>query len=230
MKPGEETQAALQQRIGYVFRNRDLLRTALTHGSAASATRASYQRFEFLGDRVLGLVVAEMLIGEYPKAAEGELSHRLGELVRKETCAEVATAIDLGGAIRLGGSRSPRTSLLTINVLGDACEALIGAIYLDSGLEAAQKFITDNWRERMRTSPGQRRNPKAALQEWAQSKGLPVPSYAILARTGPDHEPMFEVEAKVTTLAPSRGAGRTRREAEYAAAGALLIRERVWKD
>lgn len=230
MKPGDAVRADLERRIDYTFRRGELLRTALTHGSAATPTRSSYQRLEFLGDRVLGLIVAEMLVEEYPKATEGELSHRLGELVRKETCAEVATAVDLGSAIRLGGSRSPRSALLTINVLGDACEALIGAIYLDGGLEAARAFVESHWQERMRAAPGARRNPKAALQEWAQTRGLPVPSYAIVTKRGPDHEPHFEVEVSVQGLSPASGEGKTRRDAEFAAATAILLRERVWKD
>jgi ribonuclease III len=230
MKSGSDAAlAAVERRIGYTFDKSALLRTALTHASAASPSRGSYQRFEFLGDRVLGLVISEMLIEMYPRATEGELSHRLAELVRKEACAEVAAKLDLGGGVTFGGSRAQRTSLLTINVLGDVCEAVIGAIYLDGGLEAARTFIGDNWREKILAWPGLHRNAKVTLQEWAQSKGMPVPDYSIVAKSGPDHEPHFEVEAIVETLAPARGAGRTRREAEQAAAGALLLREGVWK-
>ena len=225
---GDAALAAVEPRIGHTFADRDLLRTALTHASASSKDRSSYQRFEFLGDRVLGLVISEMLLEMYPKANEGELSHRLAELVRKEACAEVATALDLGGGIKFGGGRAQRMSLVTINVLGDVCEAVIGAIFLDGGLEAARRFIAANWHDRILAWPGSHRNAKVTLQEWAQSKGLQVPDYEIVAKSGPDHEPHFEVEASVQTLAPTRGAGRTRREAEQAAAAALLVRERVW--
>jgi ribonuclease-3 len=225
---GDAAFAAVERRIGHGFENRDLLRTALTHASASSKDRSSYQRFEFLGDRVLGLVISEMLIEMYPKATEGEMSDRLAELVRKETCAEVATALDLGGGIKFGGGRAQRTSLVTINVLGDVCEAVIGAVYLDGGLEAARRFIAVNWHDRILAWPGSHRNAKVTLQEWAQSKGLQVPDYDIVAKSGPDHEPHFEVEVIVETLVPTRGTGRTRREAEQSAAAALLVREGVW--
>lgn len=221
--------AALEGRIGHAFANRALVRTALTHASAAVPGKDSYQRLEFLGDRVLGLIVTEMLIEAYPRAAEGELSRRLAELVRKETCAEVAVALDLGAALSFGGGRGQKTSLHTINVLGDVCEAVIGAIYLDGGIEPARAFIAANWHDRMLAWPGPHNNAKVTLQEWAQSKGYNLPTYAILSKIGPDHEPRFAVEVKVETLAPATGEGRTRREAETAAAGALLTREGVWQ-
>lgn len=231
MKSGSDAAlAGVEDRIGHTFVRRDLIRTALTHASAASSARDSYQRFEFLGDRVLGLVITETLLEMYPKATEGELSHRLAELVRKETCAEVATTLDLGGGVAFGGGRAQKMSLLTINVLGDVCEAVIGAIYLDGGLDAARRFIAANWHDRILAWPGSHRNAKVTLQEWAQSKGLRVPDYTIASKSGPDHEPHFEVEVIVEKLAPARGAGRTRREAEQSAAGALLLREGVWTE
>ena len=230
MRPGADARIAdVERRIGHRFENRELILTALTHASAAAAARDNYQRLEFLGDRVLGLIVTEMLLAAYPAAAEGELSHRLAELVRKETCAEVAVGLALGDALTFGGGRAQKSSLQTINVLGDVCEAVIGAVYLDGGLEAARRFIAGNWQGRMLAPTGPNRNAKATLQEWAQGKALGVPAYAIAAKSGPDHEPRFEVEVAVETLAPARGEGRTRREAEQAAAGALLIREGIWK-
>lgn len=224
---GEASLAAVEGRIGYSFKDRALLRTALTHASAA-AGKESYQRLEFLGDRVLGLVISDGLFVMFPGATEGELSGRLAELVRKEACAEVAEAYGLGAAVTLAPGRARRATVVTINVLGDVCEAVIGAIYRDGGLEAARSFIERGWADRLRHWPGSRRSAKAALQEWAQSKGLPVPVYAIVDRLGPDHEPEFEVEATVSKLAASRGKGRTRRDAEQAAAAALLVREGVW--
>jgi len=226
---GEPALAALEGRIGYTFVDRSLIRTALTHASAVTAGKDSYQRLEFLGDRVLGLIVTEMLLEAYPKAAEGELSRRLAELVRKEACAEVAVALDLGGALAFGGGRGKTTTLHTINVLGDVCEAVIGAIHLDGGIEPARRFVAANWHDKMLAWPGPHNNAKVTLQEWAQSKGYKLPTYAILTKIGPDHEPRFEVEVKVEALAPARGEGRTRREAETAAAGALLLREGVWQ-
>ena len=226
---GDAALAALERRLGHDFRNRGLLLTGLTHASAATATRETYQRLEFLGDRVLGLVITEMLIAAFPTASEGELSRRLADLVRKEACAEVAAALDFGSAMRLGGGKIKRSSLLTTNVLGDVCEAVIAAIYQDGGLEAARTFIAAHWRTKLIADAVPNQNAKAALQEWAQGRGIGVPVYAIKSKSGPDHEPHFEVEAKVGVLPPANGEGRTRREAEQAAAAALLAREGVWK-
>lgn len=220
---------ALERRIGHRFKNRELILTALTHASAASAERDNYQRLEFLGDRVLGLAIAEMLLEAFPDATEGELSPRLAELVRKETCAGVAITLGLGEALVIGGGKSQQRALQTRNVLGDVCEAVIAAIFLDGGFEAARKFIVANWRERM-LSVRPVSNAKTALQEWAQGKGLPPPTYSISGKTGPDHASVFAVRVHVDTFAVSHGEGRTRREAEQDAAQALLIREGVWKD
>ncbi|HVZ13855.1 MAG TPA: ribonuclease III [Bauldia sp.] len=225
---GDAGLAGLEDRLGHSFRDRALLVTALTHASAVTGTRETYQRLEFLGDRVLGLIVTEMLVAAFPKATEGELSLRLADLVRKEACAEVAIALDMGSAIRFGGGKAQRIALATTNVLADVCEAVIGAIYLDGGIEAARTFVEARWRGRLTSATVPMRNAKAALQEWAQAKGHGVPTYAIAAKSGPDHEPRFEVEARVGNLAPSRGEGRTRRDAEQAAAAVLLAREGVW--
>ena len=228
MRPtGEEHAAELERRLGHEFARRDLLLTALTHGSAGTAE--TYQRLEFLGDRVLGLVVTEILIDAFPKAPEGELSRRLAELVRKETCAEVASALDMGSAIRFGQNRTPRAQLLTANVLSDVCEAVVAAIYQDGGLEAARQFVARHWGPRIAGGAPPTQNAKAALQEWSQSRGLGVPEYLIKAKSGPDHDPHFEIEARVGTLTPAQGAGRTRREAEQDAAAAMLAREGVRK-
>jgi ribonuclease-3 len=228
MKPaGEEDAAELERRLGYHFARRDLLVTALTHGSTGTAE--TYQRLEFLGDRVLGLIVTEILIDAFPKAPEGELSRRLAELVRKETCAEVASALDIGAAVRFGQNRTPRAQLLTTNVLSDVCEAVIAAIYQDAGLEAARSFVAAHWGPRIAAGAPPAQNAKAALQEWSQAQGLGVPEYLIMAKSGPDHDPHFEVAARVGTLPPANGTGRTRREAEQDAAGAMLAREGVRK-
>jgi ribonuclease-3 len=220
--------AALEQRIGYAFANRDLLLTALTHSSAVSDATASYQRLEFLGDRVLALIISEMLIEAFPRAPEGELAQRLAALVRNEACAEVARGLDLGEAIRLGGGEAQSGGRRKAAILGDACEAVIGAIYLDGGLEPARRFIVDNWRARMLAATNIVRDAKTTLQEWAQGRGLAAPAYAIVARSGPDHAPRFEVEVNVAGLPPRRGQGRTRREAEQEAAAAALLGEGVW--
>ncbi len=223
---------ALERRTDYSFKDRSLLATALTHASAVGDARVAvvdtYQRLEFLGDRVLGLVVAAMLLETFPEATEGELSSRLADLVRKESCADVATALDMGAAVVFGGSRAQQRALLTVNVLGDVCEAMIAAIYLDGGFEAAKRFVEVNWRERMLEAPVGGRNAKSALQEWAQAQGHGTPTYEISERTGPDHAPTFIITVRMGTLDSGRGEGRNRREAEQAAATAVLVREGVW--
>lgn len=224
---------ALERRTDYRFKNRGLLTTALTHASAVGDARVSsgdtYQRLEFLGDRVLGLVVAAMLLEAFPEASEGELSSRLADLVRKETCADVASALDFGAAVVFGGNRAQQRALLTVNVLGDVCEALIAAIYLDGGFEAAKRFVEANWQDRMLGAPVGGRNAKSALQEWAQAEGHGTPTYEIAGRSGPDHAPTFVICVRMGTLEPGRGEGRNRREAEQAAAMAVLIREGIWQ-
>jgi ribonuclease-3 len=229
-KGGDAALAALQRRIGHEFSDRGLLRTALTHASAVAAGHASYQRLEFLGDRVLALIVTEMLLQVFPEAEEGELAQRLAGLVRNEACADVAVNLDLGDAIRLGGGEQQSGGRKKAAILGDVCEAVIGALYLDGGIEPAKRFIEAHWRDRMVNWQGPLRDAKTTLQEWAQGKGSPTPTYAIIGRSGPDHAPRFEVEVTVQSIAPGRGEGRSRREAEQTAAAAMLVREGVWSE
>jgi len=226
--------AALERRIGYKFTDRELLRTALTHASAIAGRRTSphdtYERLEFLGDRVLGLVIAEMLLDAYPTASEGDIARRFNDMVRNEACAETAVALDLGQWIVMGGSEAQSGGREKSTILGDVCESLIGAIYLDGGLEPTARFIQDNWRDRMSEWRARRRDAKTALQEWAQGKGYGTPSYAIVGKSGPDHEPRFEVVVNIDSIAPGRGDGGARRDAEQNAAEAVLVREGVWKN
>jgi ribonuclease-3 len=228
-KSGAAAIDALAARLGHEFADPKLLETALTHASAASGGRASYQRLEFLGDRVLALAVSEMLIEAFPKANEGELAQRLTALVRNESCAEVATALDVGAAIRLGIGEAQSGGRTRAAILGDVCEALIGAIHLDGGIDAARRFVRTNWEPRMRAWKGTMRDAKTTLQEWAQGKGIGTPAYAIVGRHGPDHAPFFHIEVTIGSLPPQRGEGRTRRDAEQLAAAAVLVREGVWK-
>ena len=221
----------VEEQIGHVFADPTLLTTALTHVSALKnpAERArSYQRLEFLGDHVLGLIVSDMLFRTYPNADEGELSKRLADLVRRETCAEVAKNMGLFDAIKLGavgaGDASDR---LRHSVLGDICEAVIGAVYLDGGYPAAQKMVESAWGERMRKPMRALRDPKTVLQEWAQGKGLPTPTYREVERTGPHHDPQFRIAVELPGLAAAEGRGSTKRAAEKAAALSLLKREGV---
>ncbi len=216
--------AALEDRIGYKFADKALLERALTHISALpGGNRAnSYQRLEFLGDHVLGLVVSDMLYSAFPKANEGELSRRLADLVRKETCAEVARAMELGPVLKLGSSESNAGGRLRTTILGDACEALVGAVFLDGGFAAAEELVARFWKERMLKPLRPLRDPKTMLQEWAQARGLPTPAYQELARTGPHHKPKFSVSVSLPGRPPAKGSGASKRAAEQAAAAAML--------
>jgi ribonuclease-3 len=222
--------AAIEARIGYKFADSTLLTTAFTHVSALKAARKrseSYQRLEFLGDHVLGLVVSDMLYRAFPNADEGELSKRLAELVRKESCADVAKQLGLTDDIKLGAVGALAGARLRKSVLGDICEALIGAIYLDGGHAAAAEFVTRNWTERMKKPRRPLRDPKTVLQEWAQGKGLPTPVYREVERTGPHHDPQFRVAVDLPGLEPAEGVGGSKRAAEKVAASVMIEREGV---
>jgi ribonuclease-3 len=222
---------ALEARIGHKFADPKLLATAFTHVSAlkkATRTRSdSYQRMEFLGDHVLGLIVSNMLYRAFPKADEGELSKRLADLVRRESCADVAKTLELVDDIKLGQVGAGAGARLRTSVLGDICEAVIGAVFLDGGYAAATQFVERNWTERMRKLRRPLRDPKTVLQEWAQSKRLPTPVYREIDRTGPHHDPVFRVAVELPGLAPAEGVGGNKRSAEMDAASAMIAREGV---
>ena len=225
--------ADFEKRIGYRFSNPALLEQALTHISALTGARnraGSYQRLEFLGDHVLGLVVSDMLFRAFAKADEGEMSRRLADLVRKEACADVGRAIDLGAAIRLGASEANAGGRSRIAILADVCEAMIGAVFVDGGYPAAAALIERLWSERMRTPARPLRDSKTVLQEWAQARGLPTPAYREVERKGPDHNPEFRVTVELPNLAPAEGLGRSKRAAEQAAAAAMLTHAGVKAD
>src|SRR6476646_1616003 len=231
-RKAKSTQARdeLEGRIGHVFADKAILDRALTHISATSPKQGrggSYQRLEFLGDHVLGLAVSDMLFRAFPKADEGELSRRLADLVRRDTCAEIGRAIDLGAALRLGNSESNSGGRRRTAILADVCEALIGAVFTDGGYPAAAALVERLWRERMLTPARPLRDPKTMLQEWAQGRGLPTPSYREVERKGPHHNPEFRVAVDVPKLAPAEGIGRSKRAAEQAAAAAMLTREGI---
>ncbi|MGB7257678.1 MAG: ribonuclease III [Pseudolabrys sp.] len=222
---------ALEEKIGYKFADKLLLERALTHISAISGGPqnrvASYQRLEFLGDHVLGVVISDMLYRAFSRANEGELSRRLADLVRKETCAEVARDMDLGPALKLGNSESHAGGRLRATILADACEALVGAVFVDGGYQPAAAVIELFWKERMLKPLRPLRDPKTMLQEWAQARGLPTPAYRELARTGPHHDPEFKVAVVLPDRPPAEGLGSSKRAAEQAAAAAMLSREGV---
>ncbi|MEN5297397.1 ribonuclease III [Brucella sp. TWI559] len=219
----------LEERTGHRFLNLKRLERALTHSSVQGPSRPNYERLEFLGDRVLGLVVAEMLFESFPDAPEGELSVRLNALVNAETCAEIADEIRLADLIQTGSDIKSLNDKRLLNVRADVVEALIATIYMDGGLDAARRFIKRYWQGRSLETGAARRDAKTELQEWAHQQGNVHPSYVVLDRSGPDHDPSFTVEVTVKGFAPETGEGRSKRIAEQSAAEAMLYRESVWK-
>jgi ribonuclease III len=220
----------LIKKLEYDFQRPELLDEALTHVSAPKSGGQSYQRLEFLGDRVLGLAIAEILFKTFPTAPEGELSRRLAELVRRESCAEIAIAWDVGSYLKLGAGEAHSGERRNQTILADVCEAIIGAVFLDGGYEAAMSLIERSFRDIMETPRRPLRDPKSALQEWAQGRGLPPPTYTVAEQTGPDHAPKFRVMVKVKGAQTEFGHGTSKRIAEQAAARSLLLREGVWTE
>jgi ribonuclease-3 len=219
---------ALTARLGHAFADADLIERALTHASVArhDGKRRDNEVLEFIGDRVIGLLAAERLAADHPTAAEGELAVRLNGLVSTAACAQVARSAGLGPALRLAASESKAGGRDKDSILADACEAVMAAVYLDGGLEAARRAFLSLWAELLAApAPTDARDPKTTLQEWAQGQGMPLPSYAVTARSGPDHAPLFTVEVQVEGLAPALAQGRSRQAAEKAAAAAFLARE-----
>jgi ribonuclease III len=217
--------AMLQQAMGYQFRQKSLLDHALTHvsGVRGGNVRAqSYQRLEFLGDRVLGLAIAELLSHHFPDANEGELARRMAELVRAETCAEVAVAWDVGPNIRLGVGEVQSGGRKRQTTLADVCESLIGAVFLDSDYESAKAVIQTAWQGRLLQPMGDRRDAKTSLQELAQGQSYATPIYREVSRSGPPHRMTFVVAVDAPPLGSAEGTGTSKREAEQAAAQALV--------
>jgi len=211
-------------RIGYSFLNPELLIRSLTHSSISSVTRPDNQRLEFLGDRVLGLVMAETLLGKDNDASEGILAPRFNNMVRKETCAEVAREIGLGAVLKLGNSEMASGGRKKQAVLGDALEALIAAVYLDGGFEVAKRLIIQLWRERIDNVEFDARDSKTILQELVQSWGEAPPIYEIVGRSGPDHEPTFIVNIRTISGHFEEATAGSKRQAEQVAAQKLLER------
>lgn len=210
------------QRLGYRFSNAELLIRAVTHASMSSETRPDNQRLEFLGDRVLGLVLAEALLNADEAASEGKLAPRYNALVRKEACADVARSIGLGDVLRLGRSEAMSGGRRKEALLGDAMEAVIAAVYLDGGFDAARAMILSHWADRIDHVEDDARDAKTSLQEWAQARGQTPPTYTEVARSGPDHAPVFTIEARLSSGEATRAEAPSKRAAEQAAAKALL--------
>ena len=222
----------LEATLDYTFTQPQLLEEALTHPSAAPARRGavgqrrrSYQRLEFLGDRVLGLIVAHLLIERFPDDAEGALTNRQVALVRREALAEVAERLGLGRWVQASLSSAESVGASRTAILADCCEALIGALYLDGGLAAAQRFVVEHWRPLIEAGGvAPPRDAKMALQEWAQGRGMDRPVYTVVETTGPAHATVFTVEVRLSEQAPITASGSTKRAAERLAATRMLER------
>lgn len=213
------------ERLQHRFRDPAILRHALTHASHSGArgdAPRDYERLEFLGDRVLGLIIAEFLFRHYPQADEGNLALRLNALVRKQTCAAVASTLDLGAYLFLGESEALSGGRRNATILANACEAVIAALYLDGGLETAASFVEREWAEYLAMVDVTAKDAKTALQEWAQARSLPRPVYEEIERSGPDHAPVFHMRAKVEGWPEAQGHGASKRSAEQEAAQAFL--------
>ncbi|RWR11627.1 ribonuclease III [Sinirhodobacter populi] len=223
MKLGADI-TAFMDRLGHRFAKPELLLRALTHSSIGSATRPDNQRLEFLGDRVLGLTMAEALFFADRAASEGQLAPRFNALVRKETCADVARQIGLGDVLKLGRSEMMSGGRRKEALLGDAMESVIAAVYVDAGFEVAKALVLRLWGERIDQVEEDARDAKTALQEWAQARGLPPPGYETVKRDGPDHAPIFTIEVRLASGEAERATAGAKRQAEQAAARSLLTR------
>ncbi len=210
------------QRLGHSFAKPELLVQAVTHSSIATQNRGDNQRLEFLGDRVLGLVMAEALLAADTQAAEGQIAPRYNALVRREACADVAREMDLGAVLKLGRSEMKSGGRRKEALLADAMEAVIAAVWLDGGHEAAKQVILRHWASRIASVDADARDAKTALQEWAQARSEPPPAYVEIARSGPDHAPVFTIEARLSSGPTEQATAGSKRHAEQAAAAALL--------
>ena len=225
---------ALQQffeRLGFAFKESELVELALTHASARPSLKPNEdnERLEFLGDRVLGLAIAELLTQTFPEASEGELARRYNQLVRAETCAEIAKEWELGQLILMSGGEAESGGRGKKTILANACEAVLGAIFCEAGYQAARDVVFRFWASELASLDLALPDAKSILQEWAQGRRLSLPRYVEIAREGPDHKPRFTAEVRIDGVAPERGHGANKRAAEQAAALAMLLREGVWQ-
>ena len=225
---------ALQQffeRLGFAFKDRALAELALTHASARPSLKPNEdnERLEFLGDRVLGLAIAELLTQTFPESSEGELARRYNQLVRAETCAEIAKEWELGQLILMSGGEAESGGRSKKTILANACEAVLGAIFCEAGYQAARDVVFRFWASELASLDLALPDAKSILQEWAQGRRLSLPRYVEIAREGPDHKPRFTAEVQIDGVAPERGHGANKRAAEQAAALAMLLREGVWR-
>lgn len=219
----------LEARLGYAFEDKELMERALTHASVRGgrAKRHDNERLEFIGDRVLGLAIAELLNDRFPLGSEGDLARGLNRLVRGETCARVARDLDLGQHLILSESEAGSGGRAKDTILADAIEAVLGAIFIEAGYPAARDVVHRLWREESEQVSVGTPDAKSALQEWAQGQGFALPEYVEIARDGPDHRPRFTAEVRILGKEPARGEGASKRAAEQAAATEILSREGV---
>lgn len=224
--------AAFEQRIGHRFADQSLLTRALTHSSLSGGdnTVRDLERLEFLGDRVLGLLTAEELWRRYPHYSEGDMAPRLNALVRKETCARAALHFGLDEFIMMSEWEEESGGRKKKAILGDVMEALLGALYVDGGLEAARRIYDQFWTPNLEDLSKLHKDPKTALQEWSQNKKLGTPQYEVTDASGPAHAPAFTVEMRIKGMKPETGEGRSKREAQMDAARRFLVREKVWME
>lgn len=221
----------LEQKLGYKFKDEQSLDCALTHASVRGGkpARADNERLEFVGDRVLGLAIAGFLNANFPGAKEGELARRYNGLVRGETCARIGRELGIGSRLILSDAEASSGGRDKDTILADAVEAILGAIYVEAGFDVAQDVVLRLWAPLLTEQRPQvaAADPKTALQEWAQGRGLSLPQYAVVGREGPDHAPLFTAEVRIRSIDPARGEGASKRLAEQAAAASLLEREGV---
>jgi len=226
MNARTEAVAELERRIGHVFADRDLLERALTHGSVTKGSNKirDNERLEFLGDRVLNLVVAERLMTLEPEASEGALSKLMNQLVNYHACADAARRAGLRNALRVDASASKIGARDNDRVLGDACEALIAALYLDAGFARAQEFVLAFWADLFAHLDTPTKDPKTMLQEWAMGQGMPIPDYQVIRQEGSAHQPVFTIEVRLPGLESAVASAGSKKEAERLAADAMLTR------
>lgn len=214
--------ARLEETLGYTFKDPGLLSRALMHSSAVQTRTDSNERMEFLGDRILGLCICEMLYHRFPDEREGDLGYRFTALVRAEALSVVAEKIDLGAYLVMAPGEDDSGGRNNHSILANACEALIAAIYLDAGLTQAQRFIQQYWSELLEKDLKPQKDAKTTLQEWAQGRKKPIPAYVVQGRSGPDHAPVFKIEVQISGLTSVSGNGTSKRLAEQNAAEKML--------
>lgn len=218
----------LEKAIGHRFKQEELVARALTHSSTrGTGSRSDNETLEFLGDRVLGLAMAKALIAAYPTSSEGELARRFNQLVKREACASVGRSIGLGQYLILSDSEASSGGRDKDTILADAVEALLAAVFVDAGYDKANAVVERLWEKSLTVPQVAAADPKSALQEWAQGRGMPLPRYVEISRSGPDHAPRFISEVRITGCKPAQGTGASKRAAEQAAASAMLAREGV---